>query len=114
MGTGYDAYEYSSDPYISSASAGSYPGITNIYPYTRDGKALKDILLYDQEGRPIVPDMTDLVVDVPKGADGLPIPNEYPLSEHQPNGDPVVPPRVALPPVQPSAPPASPAPTPSP
>ena len=114
MGTGNNTYEYSSDPYISSAAAGSYPGITNIYPYTRDGKPLKDILLYDQDGRPIVPDTTDLIVDVPKGADGLPIPNAYPLSEHQPNGDPVVPPRVALPPVQPSAPAASPTPTPSP
>ena len=118
MGTGSNnaySYDNSSDPYFSSAaSAGYYPGVTNIYPYSRDGKPLKDVLLYDQDGRPLVPEKTDIVVDVPNGPDGLPIPNAYPLNEHQPNGDPVLPPRVALPPGQTSAPSPSPMPTPSP
>ena len=116
MGTGSNiySYDYSADPYVSTASAGYYSGITNIYPYSRDGKPLKDVLLYDQDGRPVVPDKTDLVVDVPNGQDGLPIPNAYPLTEHRPNGDPVVPPRVALPPGPSSSPTPSPMPTPTP
>jgi hypothetical protein len=115
MGTGSNnayTYDNSADPYFSAASAGYYPGVTNIYPYSRDGKPLKDVLLYDQEGRPLVPDKTDIVIDVPNGPDGLPIPNAYPLNERQANGEPVVPPRVALPPGQTGAP--SPMPTSSP
>ncbi|TMF69498.1 MAG: hypothetical protein E6I13_08345 [Chloroflexi bacterium] len=117
MGTGYNngySYDYSSEPNFSAASAGYYPGVTNIYPYSKDGKPLKDVLLYDQDGRPLVPSRSDIVIDVPIGPDGLPIPNAYPLTERQPNGDPVVPPRVALPPSQTSVPTPSPAATPSP
>ncbi|MDQ6900474.1 MAG: hypothetical protein M3072_13385 [Candidatus Dormibacteraeota bacterium] len=102
MGTGYaGAYPASgsADPYFSSVSAGSYiPGVTNIYPFSKDGKPLKDVLLYDQEGRPVVPSTSDVVTDVPNGSDGLPIQNAYPLHQRQGNGDPVLPPRVALPP----------------
>ncbi len=104
----------SPDPYVSAASAGYFPGVTNIYPYSKDGKPLKDVLLYDQNGRPLVPEKTDIVIDVPNGPDGLPIPNAYPLNERQANGDPVLPPRVALPPAQTSAPTPSPTVTPSP
>ena len=116
MGTGNNgySYDYSSDPYVSAASAGYFPGVTNIYPYSRDGKALKDVLLYDQDGRPLVPEKTDVVIDVPNGPDGLPIPNAYPLNERHPNGDPVLPPRVALPPSPTSTPTQSPTATPSP
>ena len=115
MGTGSSiaySYDYSTDPYVAAASAGYYPGVTNIYPYSRDGRPLTDVLLYDQEGRPLVPEKTDLVIDVPNGTDGLPIPNAYPLNERQANGDPVVAPRVALPPLQTSTPTPTP-PTPS-
>jgi len=117
MGTGYNSgypYDYSSDPNFSAASAGYYPGITNIYPYTKDGKPLRDVLLYDQDGRPLLPSKADIVIDVPNGPDGLPIPNAYPLNERHPNGDPVLPPRVALPPSQTSTATASPTATPSP
>lgn len=117
MGTGsvyvYSAADYSSDPYSSAAAAGYYPGVTNIYPYSRDGKPLKDVLLYDQDGRPLVPSQDGVVSDIPIGSDGLPIPNDYPLSQRNPNGDPIVPPRVALPPVQ-STPTASPTANPTP
>jgi len=116
MGTGYTypfSSGYSADPF-SAASAGYYPGFTNIYPYSKEGQSLKDVLLYDQDGRPLVPGKTDIVTDVPTGADGLPIPNAYPLNERNPNGDPIVPPRVALPPRQTIAPAASPTATPSP
>jgi hypothetical protein len=117
MGTGYTyafSSSYSSDPYFSAASAGYYPGFTNIYPYSKDGQPLRDVLLYDQDGRPLVPGKTDIVTDVPNGADGLPIPNAYPLNQRDPNGDPIAPPRVALPPRQTSAPAASPTASPSP
>jgi hypothetical protein len=116
MGTGSSyvySYDGGSDPYFSSVSAGYYPGFTNIYPYSKDGKPLTDVLLYDQDGRPIVPGKSDVVVDVPSGADGLPIPNAYPLDEHDLNGAPIAPPRVALPPWPNSA-TASPTPTQSP
>jgi hypothetical protein len=111
MGTGSNyaySYDYSVDPNFSAASAAYYPGFTNIYPYSKDGKPLKDVLLYDQDGRPLVPGKTDVVIDVPNGADGLPVPNAYPLNERDTNGDPVLPPRVALPPWRISAPTASP------
>lgn len=117
MGTGstYDySSDYSADPYFSAASAAYYPGFINIYPYSKDGTPLKDVLLYDQNGRPIVPSKSDVEIDVPIGADGLPIPNAYPLNERDPNGDPIMPPRVALPPWRTSAPTASPLATPSP
>jgi uncharacterized membrane protein len=117
MGTGA-SYPYSyadaSDPYFSAVSAGYFPGLTNIYPYSRDGKPLKDVLLYDQNGRPLIAASGDGVTDVPTGADGLPIPNAYPLNQRDSNGLPVLPPRVALPPWQTSAPAASPVATPSP
>ena len=117
MGTGSNYYGYyaadSSDPYLSQASAGYYPGFTNIYPYSKDGQPLKDVLLYDQDGRPIVPAPSGVVTDVPVGADGLPILNAYPLNQRDQDGAPVVPPRVALPPWQ-SSPSPSPMPVPSP
>ncbi len=101
MGTGA-TYPYSyadtSDPYFSAVSAGYYPGLTNIYPYSKDGKALRDVLLYDQDGRPLIASTGDIVTDVPTGADGLPVPNAYPLNQRDSNGLPVLPPRVALPP----------------
>ena len=117
MGTGGTyAYSYTdtSDPYFSAVSAGYYPGLTNIYPYSKDGKALKDVLLYDQDGRPLIASTGDVVTNVPTGADGLPIPNAYPLNQRDSKGLPVQPPRVALPPWQTSVPAASPTAAPSP
>jgi hypothetical protein len=102
---------YSSDPYSSAVAAGYYPGFTNIYPYTKDGKPLKDILLYDQNGKPLMPAKSGVMTDYPIGADGQPITNSYPLNQRHPNGDPILPPRVALPP---SATEPGPTPTPTP
>jgi hypothetical protein len=117
MGTGYDYAYYAAnsyDPYLSQASASYSSGFTNIYPYSRDGQPLKDVLLYDQDGRPLVPAASDIVTDVPLGADGLPIPNAYPLNQRDANGASIVPPRVALPPGQTSQPTPSPIPSPTP
>lgn len=84
-----------------SVEAGYYgPGVTNIYPYSQDGKPLKGILLYDQDGHPLMiqSQNPDLATDFPIGADGRQIANEYPLNQRHSNGDPILPPRVALPP----------------
>lgn len=106
-------------PYA-AAFAGS--DVTNIYPYSQDGKPLTNVLLYDQDGRPITVQQGEPQTNYPNGADGKPITNAYPLAQRHANGDPVVAPRVALPPwptpspTSPalSSPTASPSPTPSP
>jgi hypothetical protein len=84
--------------------------VTNIYAYSTDGKPLTDVLLYDQEGRPLTlnKDVGDVTSDYPMGADGLPITNAYPLKQRHLNGDPVITPRVALPPWPSTSPTASP------
>ena len=117
MGTN-DGYTYYGDPsssYVAPVEAGYVPGVTNIYPYSADGKPLKGVLLYDQNGRPLAIDKPadgGVVTNVPIGADGLPIPNAYPLNQRDPNGQTVLPPRVALPPVATPSPIFSPTPTP--
>jgi hypothetical protein len=90
--------------------------LTNIYPYSKDGKPLTDVLLYDQEGRPLTtsPNVGDVTIEYPVGADGQPITNAYPLRQRHLNGDPVSAPRVALPPWPATSPTASPTVTPSP
>ena len=86
------------DGYYSAYRAGFYgPGVTNIYPYTKDGKALREILLYDQNGRPLtLLSVKDPITDFPIGSNGRTITNEYPLDQRHFNGDPVLPPRVVL------------------
>ena len=90
--------------------------VTNIYPYSRDGKPLTDVLLYDQEGRPVTlgSKVGELATDYPVGADGQPITNAYPLRQRHLSGDPIAAPRVALPPWPAPNPPASPTASPSP
>ena len=89
------------------------PGLINIYPYTKEGRPLKDVLLYDQNGRPLTIWAKDptVITDFPIGSDGRQVSNEYPLNQRHPNGDPILPPQVALPPSSPTNPPT---PTPSP
>jgi hypothetical protein len=99
--------------YYSAYQGGYYGGFTNIYPYTKDGKPLKDVLLYDQNGRPLTIGWAKdpgVITDFPIGADGRTITNDYPLNQRHSNGDPILPPRVALPPASPTSPPT---PTPS-
>jgi hypothetical protein len=100
-------------PLADSAYAiGPTAPLLNIYPYTKDGKPLKDVLLYDQYGKPVYigGKGASLVTELPIDANGQPVTNLYPLDERQPDGSPIPPPRVALP-VWPSP---SPAATPSP
>ncbi len=84
--------------------------VTNIYPYSQDGKALTNVLLYDQDGRPIMVDKSEAQTSYPIGADGQAITNAYPLTQRHVTGDPVVAPRVALPPWPSPSPTASPSP----
>jgi len=89
--------------------------VINIYPYSRDGKPLTDVLLYDQDGRPLTLDSKtgDVTTDYPVGADGQPITNAYPLHQRHLSGDPVAAPRVALPPWHAQSPTVSPTPSPT-
>lgn len=106
-------------PFGTAFAAGQ---VSNVYPYSQDGKPLTNILLYDQDGRPITLDQSEAQTTYPIGADGKAIINAFPLTQRHANGDPVVAPRVALPPwpspsASPSAsatPTVSPSPTPSP
>jgi hypothetical protein len=88
--------------------------VTNIYPYSQDGKPLTNVLLYDQDGRPITVDKSEAQTSYPVGADGKAVTNAYPLTQRHMNGDPVVAPRVAFPPWPAASPMASPSPSPSP
>jgi hypothetical protein len=88
--------------------------VTNIYPYSQDGKPLTNVLLYDQDGRPISVPQGEPQTSYPIGADGKAITNAYPLTQRQLNGDPVVAPRVAFPPWPSPSATVSPSPTPSP
>jgi len=72
--------------------------VTNIYPYSQDGKPLTNVLLYDQDGRPIMVDKSEAQTSYPIGADGKAVTNAYPLTQRHLNGDLVVAPRVAFPP----------------
>jgi uncharacterized membrane protein len=101
MSTNYAyAYPISQPPhqYVTAVEA-SYYGFANIYPYTKDGRPLKDILLYDQNGRPLTISQKypAVITDFPLDADGRRITNEYPLNQRRPNGDRIPPPWVALP-----------------
>ena len=88
--------------------------VTNIYPYSQDGKPLTNVLLYDQDGRPIMVDKSEAQTSYPIGADGKAVTNAYPLTQRHLTGDPVIAPRVALPPWPSPSPSASPNPSPSP
>ena len=65
--------------------------VTNIHPYTRDGKPLEDVLLFDGDGQPlrVVPESETLVYEGDReieiaherDADGQPITNLYPLQQ---------------------------------
>lgn len=88
--------------------------VTNIYPYSQDGKPLSNVLLYDQDGRPLGVQQGEPSTTYPMGADGKAITNAYPLTQRHQNGDPVAAPRVAFPPWPSPSPSASTSPSPSP
>jgi hypothetical protein len=90
-------YVYVTDAQAGFCSTGSF---TNIYPYTKDGRPLKDILLYDQNGCPLTSNRLksgEVITEFPLGEDGRRINNQYPLSQRRSNGDRIPPPWVTLP-----------------
>jgi len=98
--------------------------VTNIYAYSRDGKPLQDVLLYDQNGQPVqvlggvgkgaAGKGQPVTARYPTGADGQPIMNAYPLTEAGADGSTVPAPRVAIPPFPTATPTPSPSPSPTP
>ena len=62
-----------------------YGPVTNIYPYSLDGSPLEDVLLFDQDGRPLQvepqqwwPDGCHRQPRYPLATDGVPVPWVYP------------------------------------
>jgi hypothetical protein len=98
-------------PFTAAFAAG---GVTNIYPYSQDGKPLTNVLLFDQDGRPLTVQQGEPQTNYPTGADGKAITNAFPLTQRHMNGDPVVAPRVAFPPWPTPSPSATTSPSPSP
>ena len=103
--------------------------VTNIYAYSKDGKPLQDVLLYDQNGQPVEVlgrgkgqpvevlgrgKGQPVTARYPTGADGQPIMNAYPLTEAGADGSTVPAPRVAIPPFPTATPTPSPSPSPTP
>jgi hypothetical protein len=94
-GAGYDA-AVRDELNVSSFGAGQLmlPDgelVTNIYPYTRDGEPLRDVLLFDGAGQPLtlVPDSADVLspgedieTRYERDADGQAITNLYPLQQY--------------------------------
>lgn len=108
---------YSSGGYRVFPDAYAIGPVTNLYPYSLDGKPLDGVLLYDQDGRPYVlggKGYGGVLNQYPMASDGQPITNLYPLKQTRlPDGSAVPAPRVALPPVARPAPSPSPSPSPS-
>jgi hypothetical protein len=71
------------EPYPASDTSG-LSGVTNLYPYDKDGRPLTDVQLYDQDGNPVeltgdTDSSGNLLTRVPRTAtDGLVVPNVYP------------------------------------
>ncbi|MCU1590705.1 MAG: hypothetical protein JWP11_1961 [Frankiales bacterium] len=74
------------DPFVDSPLITEAHGaVTNILAFTADGKALQDVLLFDQDGRPLATgqqhwfaDHCRRVLSPPRAADGTPVPFSYP------------------------------------
>jgi hypothetical protein len=60
--------------------------IANLYPYSRDGRLLLDVLLYDENGNPIDlrPNSNDPNRRVLVTTDGTPVFNSFPVRYYEP------------------------------
>jgi hypothetical protein len=78
--------------------------VLNIYPYTRDGRLLHDVLLYDQEGRPldVMPGDTDPTRRVLSATGGQRIFDSFPILHFAPGTTRVANPNAAPPLLGPS------------
>ena len=73
-------------PVATSQLTSRHGPVTNILPYSRDGKPLTDVLLFDQDGRPLRtafqqwwPDGCERSIEYPKAADGVAVEFAYPM-----------------------------------
>ena len=64
-----------------------YGPVTDVFPYAADGTRLEGVLLYDQDGRPLHvgyqewwADECIRVLEQPRAADGVEVPNSFPQS----------------------------------
>jgi hypothetical protein len=78
-------YVSASESYPPAGLSSPYGLVTNVYPYGADGKPLEDVLLFDQDGRPLRvaeqewwPDGCYRIADHPRAADGVPVDFAYP------------------------------------
>ncbi len=74
--------------------------VLNVYPYSRDGRLLYDVRLFDDLGRPItLPLGPDQLRRITRAANGVQVQNAYPVRYYQPGTRPQ---RVAHPGAGPS------------
>jgi hypothetical protein len=120
-------YVETSSPYADVLSGPNGP-ISNIYPYDSQGRPLRDVQLFDQDGNPLssllrqAPDGRYAEPEPRFGVDGLPKPNVFPRSYRVDDYDergvpttrPVPPPTIAAQPLAPRATPTASGATPSP
>jgi hypothetical protein len=75
-------------PVVQAPATGlSFSGrpVLNVYPYSRDGKLLHDVRLYDDLGRPLTLDLgSDQLRRVPVAANGTRVFNAFPIRYRQP------------------------------
>ncbi|MFI0450952.1 HAAS signaling domain-containing protein [Actinomadura sp. 6N118] len=107
-------------PSTATAPQSSVWEVANLFPYSKDGKPLKDILLYDQDGRPVQLDYEAHGYQLDRCGSPPPIANSYPLPLRQddpnmePSPSPSCVPGSPMPAPKPSGDPtATPTPTPS-
>jgi hypothetical protein len=82
-------YSSAGDPpaYVVGTVGGLDGPVTNIYPYAKDGTPLHDVLLYDQDGNPLVlteqgyTENGELVRRFPYAPDGRAIQHAYPQEQ---------------------------------
>lgn len=84
LAVGGRGYDYVGVP--ASDLQSGLPGVTNIHPYSADGKPLTDVLLYDQDGNPVLvgrytPDGSAITVVPRYSADGKILDNVYPQEQ---------------------------------
>ncbi len=101
---------YSSYPGEAGLPDGTFANgqpVSNLFVYDRDGNLLRDVLIYDQNGQPVVTQgYDDSVRTVPADANGAPVPNAYPAQVRPASyntdgtvtaGEPLPPPAVVIP-----------------
>jgi hypothetical protein len=73
--------------------------VTNLYPYSRDGELLQDVLLYTDDGRPLdlLTSPDDVDRRVLETADGLQLFNSFPIRYFEPGTGVVTRPELAPP-----------------